>query len=91
MNEIPQSQWKHKVGVLPGADVVQLLNLDTSWRGPIIGAQDPKHLTENQAVLVKAFRAAGVQFSFKPIRFIFHNKNGVGLEMVLLLIAPEEE
>jgi hypothetical protein len=88
MNEIPQ--WKHKVGVLPYSSITGGPQLSTLWRGVIVGSLDPKHLTENQAVLVKALRAADIHFSFEPIEFTL-NQNGTKLEEVVLLIAPQKE
>ena len=90
LNELPQTQWKHKVGVLPAATLSGSLNLSTSWRGPIVGSTDPQHLTADQGALVSALRAADIQYSFEPIKFMLKDEKGKDSEAVVLLIAPPE-
>jgi len=90
LNEMPQNQWKHKVGVLPAANLGPVaLQLSTTWRGPIIGARDPQHLSADQTVLVKALRAADVSFSFEPISFTIQDEKGGKSEAVVFLVAPQ--
>ncbi len=83
------SQWaNHKVGVLPFSDSFGV-QLSTLWRGIIIGARDPKHLTDDQAVLTKALDAAHLKYSFESFGITIEN-GGKTNDAVVLLIAPQE-
>jgi hypothetical protein len=89
INEIPK--LKQKVGVFPFSQVPNAPQLSTDWRGVIVGAHDPKHLTDYQATLVKALHAAGIEFSFADFRITASQPNGTSLDALVLMVAPRKE
>ena len=73
-----------KIGVLPFPS--NSVQLNTAWRGPIIGSHDPKHLSKEQKNLIRLLDAAHLPHSFQDI--VLHDQNGQAMPAVLL-VAPQ--